>query len=99
MPHLDAKALEDDAEGCAFLRSVLKGDAPAAQQPPAIGDTGVGPTRYSQFLRQPVFAQRSITAHLGRELRAVYAGLIAPGVPEHLGAAVAKLKAATHTSL
>ena len=69
MPHLDAKALEDDAEGCAFLRSVLKGDATAAQQPPAMGPA-LCPN--SQFLRQPVFAQRIITAHPGRELRAVY---------------------------
>ena len=98
MPHLDAKALEDDAEGCAFLRGVLKRDAPAAQQRPAMGDTGFGPARYSQFLRQPVFAQRSITAHLGRELRAVYAGLVTPGIPGHLAETVAKLEAGDYAA-
>ena len=96
MPHLDAKALEDDAEGCAFLRGVLKRDAPEAQKPPAMGDTGLSPARYSQFLCQPVFAHRSITAHLGRELRAAYAGLVTPGIPGHLAETVAELEAADH---
>ena len=98
MPHLDATALEADAEGCAFLRGVLKRDAPEAQQPPTMGDSGFGPGRYSQFLRQPVFAQRSITAHLGRELRAVYAGLVTPGIPGCLADSVAKLEAGEHTA-
>ena len=98
MPHLDAKALEDDAEGCGFLRGVLKRDAPQAQQPTGMGDTGFGPARYSQFLRRPVFAQRSITAHLGRELRAVYAGLVTPGIPGRLAESVAKLEAADPTA-
>ena len=97
MPHLDAKALGEDAEGCAFLRSVLKGDATAAQQPPAMG-SAFCPTRYSQFLRQPVFAQRSIAAHLGRELRAVYAGLVTPGIPGHLAESVTKLEAGDQTA-
>ena len=96
MPHLDAKALEDDAEGCTFLRGALKRDAPEAQQPAAMGDTGLSPARYSQFLRQPVFAQRSVTAHLGRELRAVYAGLVTPGIPGHLAETVGKLEAVDH---
>jgi len=87
MPHLDAKALEDDPDGCAFLRSVLKRDMPPVQ-------AEVSPSRFSQFLRQPVFAQRTIAAHLGRELRAVYATLITPGLPEHLADNVASLEAA-----
>jgi hypothetical protein len=94
MPHLDAKALEDDLAGCAFLYAVLKPDPAARQQAEATARTGLSPARYSQFLCQPVFAQRSIAAHLGRELRAVYATLIAPGIPEHLADDVARLEAA-----
>jgi hypothetical protein len=81
MPHLDAMALDSDPDGCAFLRSVL---GPARPAP-----------RSSEFLCAPALPPSSLVAHLGRELRSAYAGLMSEGVPEHLADLVGRFEAAT----
>jgi len=80
MPHLDAKALESDPDGCAFLQSVL---SPGRLAP-----------RNSDFLHGPALPRASVVAHLGRELRTAYAGLMSESVPEHLAHLLGRFEAA-----
>jgi hypothetical protein len=80
MPHLDATTLETDPDGCAFLRSVL---SPGRVEPKDV-----------QLPHRPALQRSSVVAHLGRELRSTYEGLMNEGVPEHLAEAVEKLEAA-----
>jgi hypothetical protein len=78
MPQLDAKALEIDPDGCAFLRSILSPTLP----------------KNPQFARGPSLLRSSVVAHLGRELTNAYEGLLLEGVPNHLADAVERYEAA-----
>ena len=77
MPHLSADTLETDAEGCAFLASVLN------------GTNGRLPGWTLRL--EPASADTKLVIHLGRELRTIYVDLIEAEIPHHLADLVAKI--------
>ncbi len=81
MPHLSAKALETDPEGCAFLASVLNG-------------TRSSPAGW-KLLTEPARPEANLVTHLGRELRTIYVDLIDAEFPQHLAQLIAKLPPAS----